>query len=220
MQITSCIKCREITRNTEKNLLKLSINQLYSGKGCTILRLHIFTDASEETILIVAMFISSERQGDTKTHLCDRKMPCSTYKIHDDSEMRISNRNLRSSSRNSDFETSWSENWQSLLWDRFIYRVTLVMQILRHNDLKIDKVYYGTDSSTVLHWLQSAHEQQQVFVANRAAEILENFSMDQWRHVKGLENPADIGTRGMSIEGVTESGWINGPAWLQTAEEK
>ena len=44
--------------------------------------------------------------------------------------------------------------------------------------------------------------------------------MDQWRHVKGIENPADIGTRGMSIEGLKESGWLNGTALLQTDEEK
>ena len=72
----------------------------------------------------------------------------------------------------------------------------------------------------MLEWLQSAHKQQQVFVANRAAEILENSSIDQWIHVKGIENPADIGTREMSIEGLKESGWLNGPALLQTDEEK
>ena len=51
---------------------------------------------------------------------------------------------------------------------------------------------------------------KQVFLANRAAEILENSSKDQWRDVKGVENPADIGTRGMSIEVVKEFGWLNG----------
>ena len=44
--------------------------------------------------------------------------------------------------------------------------------------------------------------------------------MDQWRHVKGVENPVDIGTRGMSIEDLKESVWLNGPAWLQADEEK
>ncbi|XP_075265624.1 uncharacterized protein LOC142357685 [Convolutriloba macropyga] len=72
----------------------------------------------------------------------------------------------------------------------------------------------------VLQWLQSAHKRQQVFVANRAAKILENSSMDQWRQVKGIENPADIGNRGMSIEGLNESVWLNGPGWLHTDEEK
>ena len=44
--------------------------------------------------------------------------------------------------------------------------------------------------------------------------------MDQLRHVRGTENPADVVTRSMSIKGLKESGWLNGPAWLQTDEEK
>ena len=101
-----------------------------------------------------------------------------------------------------------------------VYGVRLKRQILREHDVKIDKVYHWTDLSTVLHWLQSAHKKQQVFVANRAAEILESSSMDKWRHVKGIENPVDIGTRGMSIESLTGSVWLNGPVWLHTDEEK
>ena len=44
--------------------------------------------------------------------------------------------------------------------------------------------------------------------------------MDEWRHVKGIENPAYICRRRMSSECLQESGWLNGPAWLQTDEEK
>ena len=101
-----------------------------------------------------------------------------------------------------------------------VYGVRLREQILNKHDVRIDKIFHWTNSSTVLQWLQAAHKKQQVFVANRAAEILENSSMDQWRHVKDVENPADIGTRGMSIEGLKEFVWLNGPAWLQAGEEK
>ena len=101
-----------------------------------------------------------------------------------------------------------------------VYGVRLRKQILNEHDARIDKIYHWTDSSTVLHGLQAAHKKQQVFVSNRAAEILENSSMDQWRHVKGVKNPADIETRGMSIEGLKESVWLNGPLWLQADEAK
>ena len=101
-----------------------------------------------------------------------------------------------------------------------VYGVRLRKQILNEHDVIIDKIFHWDDSSTVLQWLQAAHKKLQVFVANRAAEILENSSMDQWRHVKGVENPADIGIRGMSIEGLKESVWLNEPAWLQAYEEK
>ena len=100
-----------------------------------------------------------------------------------------------------------------------VYEDCFRRQILREHDVKIDKIYHWTDSSTVLQWLQSTHKKQQVFVANNAREILENSSMDQWKHVKGIKNPADNGTRAMFIEGFTESGWLNGPAWLQTDEK-
>ena len=101
-----------------------------------------------------------------------------------------------------------------------VYGVSLRRQILRQCYVKIDKSYHWTDLSTVLQWLHSAHKNQQLFVANKAAEILKNSSMDQWRHVTSIENPADIGTKWMSIEGLKESECLNGPEWLQTDEEK
>ena len=73
-----------------------------------------------------------------------------------------------------------------------VYGVRLRKQILNEHDATIDKIFHWTDSSTVLQWPQAAHKEQQVFVANRAAEILENSLMYQWRHVKGVVNPADI----------------------------
>ena len=132
----------------------------------------------------------SARRNNVRTHLCGREMPCGTHQTYDNTELQAA-----------------------------VYGVRLRKQILNEH-VKIDKIYHSTDSSTVLLWLQAAHRKQQVFVANRAAEILENSSMDQWRHVKGVENPADIGTRGMSIEGLKESVWLIGPAWLTADEEK
>ena len=58
-----------------------------------------------------------------------------------------------------------------------IYRVRLRRQILGEHDVRIDKIYHWTNSSTVLHWLQSAHKKHKVIVANRAAEKLINGSM-------------------------------------------
>ena len=99
-----------------------------------------------------------------------------------------------------------------------VYGVCLRNQILSEHDVRIDKIYHLTDSSTALQWLQAAHKKQQVFVANRAAEVLENSSTDRWRHLKGVKNPANIGTRGMSSKGLKESVWLNGPAWLQRSD--
>ena len=67
----------------------------------------------------------------------------------------------------------------------------------------------------MLQWLHSADKKQNVCVANRAAEILENSTIDEWKHVKGEMNPSDIDTRGIPIEKLTESDWLSGPLWLK-----
>ena len=127
----------------------MSINRLYFTKGCAKLRLHIFTDASEEAMCIVAYL-----QDDSTLKLSYVIGKCRVAPIR---HMTIPKLELQAA----------------------VYGVRLRKLILIEHDVKIDDIYHWTDSSTVLHWLQSADKKQQVFVANRAAEILENSSMDQ-----------------------------------------
>ena len=69
-----------------------------------------------------------------------------------------------------------------------------------------------TDSTTVLHWINS-NEKQSIFVANRVCEILEYTSVDQWNHVATKDNPADAGTRGKSLQ-LKLCTWVKGPHCL------
>ena len=62
-------------------------------------------------------------------------------------------------------------------------------------------------------------KRQQMFVADRTTEVLESSSLDQLRHIKGVEDPANIGIRRMYIENLKNSVWLNGPAWLQRSED-
>ena len=173
-----------------KELGAMSINRLSFENGCTNLRLRIFTDASEEAMCSVAYL-----QDEATLKLTYLIGKCRVAPIR---HMTIPKLELQAA----------------------VYGVRLRKQILIEHDIRIDKIYHWTGSSTVLQWLQAAHKKEQVFVANRTAEILENSSMDQWRHVKGVENLVDIGTRKMSIEGLKESVWLYRPAWLQADEEK
>ena len=100
-----------------------------------------------------------------------------------------------------------------------LYSVRLRQLIEKEHDIEMDSVTYWTYSVTVLPWLHAAHKKQQVFVANRVGEILDQSTVDEWRHVKGSMNPADIGTRGVILEQMRESEWLNGPAWLQDEPE-
>ena len=79
--------------------------------------------------------------------------------------------------------------------------------------LKIENpsVTFWTDSTDVLYWLWNS-KPRKVFVENRVSAILALSQPHQWRHVKGTENPADLGTRGISIAAVARSEmWRCGP---------
>ena len=76
-------------------------------------------------------------------------------------------------------------------------------------------VYAWTDSSIVLHWLQTPTHLLKTFVANRVGEILSNISQDRWKHVPTKSNPADIASRGcLPSQLVTSELWWMGPPWL------
>ena len=59
-----------------------------------------------------------------------------------------------------------------------------------------------------------------MFVANRVAEILDTTNVSQWNLVSGINNPADIGTRAINVDGTKRSQWLTGPAWLKQPERE
>ena len=59
-----------------------------------------------------------------------------------------------------------------------------------------------------------------VFVANRVTEILELSDVDQWRHIPGDINPADVLSRGVTDPMVLQNGrWFYGTEFLEKDEE-
>ncbi|GFX96286.1 DUF5641 domain-containing protein [Trichonephila clavipes] len=80
-------------------------------------------------------------------------------------------------------------------------------------------IYAWTDSQVVLSWLSSPPRNRQPFVANRTSEILDIIPCKQWRYVPSKENPADLGSRGMSPKDLPYcSLWWEGSQWLSTEE--
>ncbi|GFQ66758.1 DUF1758 domain-containing protein [Trichonephila clavata] len=58
------------------------------------------------------------------------------------------------------------------------------------------------------------------FVANRTLEILYSISCNNWCYVPTKENPADLGSRGMSPKDLPDcSLWWEGPPWLTNEED-
>ena len=69
----------------------------------------------------------------------------------------------------------------------------------------------------MVQWLNFS-KKQPTFVANSVAEILENSTVDQWFHLDTDNNPADAGTRGLTIDALTGSNWLLGSEFLGTLE--
>ena len=72
-----------------------------------------------------------------------------------------------------------------------------------------------TDSTETLVWIKSDPHKWKPFVGNRVAEIQSLTSPSQWTHCSGVNNPADLVTRGISARELVGSKlWLNGPTFL------
>ena len=82
-------------------------------------------------------------------------------------------------------------------------------------DLVDPRIFYWTDAMDVIFWLNSP-KKMKVFVQNRVASILQLSQPGQWHHIRGEDNPADLGTRGMSMIALEACDlWWKGPGFLQ-----
>ncbi|XP_055928220.1 uncharacterized protein LOC129959422 [Argiope bruennichi] len=79
-------------------------------------------------------------------------------------------------------------------------------------------VYYWSDSMNCLYWINN-DEQRATFVMNRVKEIRSRSEPYQWNHVPGNLNPADLPSRGCSVNTLIARRWWEGPAWLTEEEE-
>ena len=97
-----------------------------------------------------------------------------------------------------------------------VLAVRLTNLLLRELDLKFDKVFYWSDSTTVLCWIKSQSCRFQIYVGNRVGEILETSSAEQWSYVPSDLNPGDDASRGLNAAELTVTHrWFSGPSFLQ-----
>ncbi|XP_050295692.1 uncharacterized protein LOC126735666 [Anthonomus grandis grandis] len=82
-------------------------------------------------------------------------------------------------------------------------------------ELSESSIFYWTDSTIVLCWLHSDPSNLKSFVANRVAEVQQLTNINQWRHVRTHDNPADIISRGATPNALLKNRlWWDGPHWL------
>ncbi|XP_071043021.1 uncharacterized protein [Parasteatoda tepidariorum] len=65
-----------------------------------------------------------------------------------------------------------------------------------------------------LYWIKK-NENWATFIFNRVKEIRTLTDPDDWNRISGQSNPADLPSRGCSIETLAKSNWWHGPSWLQ-----
>lgn len=78
-----------------------------------------------------------------------------------------------------------------------------------------NKTILWCDSTIVLHWLKTSPHLLKTYVATRVAEIQEFIGVNEWRHVRSEDNPADAISRGQLPHVLLRNQtWFTGPSWL------
>lgn len=87
-------------------------------------------------------------------------------------------------------------------------------------DLEVQESFFWTDSTAVIKYIRNSTKRFKTFVANRLAMIQDGIVPEQWRYVGSKINPADIASRGASINDTEKlHRWWKGPDFLWSTEE-
>nr|XP_033200963.1 uncharacterized protein LOC117163080 [Bombus vancouverensis nearcticus] len=156
------------------------------------IELHGFCDASEKAYGACVYLRTLNTNGRVRTQLLTAKSKVASLKCQTIPRLELSGALLLTS------------------------LMSTVQQALSH---KITRTIYWTDSTIVLHWLNTSPHTLKTFVANRVSEIQTKTSIRDWRHVPTDDNPADLISRGQTLEEfLRPTIWQHGPAWLYQSE--
>ena len=82
-------------------------------------------------------------------------------------------------------------------------------------NIPLSNITAWTDSSIVVAWLDGHSRTMTQYVYNRVYYVLDHTNPQNWKHVPGVDNPADCASRGMAPRALLQhSLWWEGPAWL------
>ena len=98
--------------------------------------------------------------------------------------------------------------------------VGLAKQMCKNLGAEVTKCKFFTDSTNSLAWLHTK-KALKTFVSNRVRKVLGSTTTDQWSHLPGEINIADLLSRGATAgELIDKVEWFNGPKFLYEPEEK
>ena len=67
------------------------------------------------------------------------------------------------------------------------------------------------------YWIQGQSREYKLFIAHRVGEIHEFSAPNHWHYVSTNVNPADVGTRGLTVEELAKSRLV--VEWARISEE-
>ncbi|XP_062534710.1 uncharacterized protein LOC134203894 [Armigeres subalbatus] len=83
------------------------------------------------------------------------------------------------------------------------------------------EVFFWSDSTCALQWIKGNPSMWTTFVGNRVAKIQRITEKYSWNHVAGVDNPADLISRGIGPDQIhTCTLWWEGPPWLKKMREE
>ncbi|XP_065893435.1 uncharacterized protein [Dysidea avara] len=95
----------------------------------------------------------------------------------------------------------------------------LIRFVLDTLSLQDPPVYIWSDNQIVLHWDQS-EKQLPAFVHHRVSEMKSQLPTASWQYCPTLGNPADLLTRGITLQLLKSSSlWQHGTSWLTTPDQ-
>ncbi|XP_047988456.1 uncharacterized protein LOC125228052 [Leguminivora glycinivorella] len=153
--------------------------------------LHVFCDASKVSFA-TAIFLRSDYEGEVTVQLVQAKSRVSP--IHEVSIPRL-------------------ELMAALIATR------LYLQVKQALDMSNCRVFFWTDASVAFTWITTEGDWN-IFVKNRVKEIRRHTNVEDWRHLPGIMDPADLPSRGCNAKQLLKSKWWEGPAWLKAKESE
>ncbi|RCN51427.1 integrase core domain protein [Ancylostoma caninum] len=97
---------------------------------------------------------------------------------------------------------------------------TLMKHVVKEMNIQFDQQYLWSDSKAALQWVKTT-TRLPIFISNRVKSIKSNTADAIFRHVPSSSNPADIGSRGTSVDELLKNDqWWNGPSFLKMDEQQ
>ena len=168
-------------------LVAFRVSRFY-GRHNEVFQLHVFCDASKDALAAVVYIRSSTDAPAQETAL----VICKT-RLAPSQGLSIPRLELTAA----------------------LIGARLLNFVKKHLPIAPSGEFLWTDSSVTLHWIRSNALRWGTYVRNRVQEIQALTSPDAWRHCPGVDNPADLPSRGASSSALTNDLWTRGPMWLR-----